>query len=345
MSDLEKAAALQDGVRPTWRAYLDDLVPFRPDLHRYCRRLTGNVWDAEDLVQDALLKVFGLMGKTDAALGNPRAYLIRTATNLWIDQVRRRDVHQAALAIEAEREERRMSEPTLDGERALEVRDAAQELLGRLAPRERAALLLKDVFELPLADIALTLRTSVGAVKSALHRGRGRIKEIDEGVSGSRPRVSAELVERFVAALAARNLDAIYAVVDENATAELVGGVVMDGRERYEVFFAHALSAVPLFGPDHLYPRHELATYAGEPIVLGFRHWRGRWRLNEVHRLEESDGKISRIRCYCWSPDTLRFIAEQLNQPVLTDAEGLAEALQQLLGSARPSPTGGYRSP
>ena len=112
--------------------------------------------------KDALLRVFGLMGKVDAALGDPRAYLIRTATNLWIDQLRRQDVHRAALALEAEREERRMSTPTLNGERSLEVRDAAEQLIGRLAPRERAALLLKDVFDLSLEDTALALRTSVG---------------------------------------------------------------------------------------------------------------------------------------------------------------------------------------
>ncbi len=345
MSDSEKAAALQAGVRPTWRAFLDDLVPFRPDLHRYCRRLTGDVWDAEDLVQDALLRVFGLMGKVDTALGDPRAYLIRTATNLWIDQVRRQDVQQAALALEAEREERRMSEPTLSGERSLEVRDAAQQLIGRLAPRERAALLLKDVFDLSLEDTALTLRTSVGAVKAALHRGRGRLKEIDEDVVMGTASVSADLLDRFMAALAARDMETLFAVVDENATAELVGGNIMEGREQYKTFFSHMLGAVPLFGPEHPYPRHELTTYAGEPIVLGFRHWNGRWRLNEVSRLEENDGKISRIRCYCWSPDTLRFIGEELNLPVLTDAEGLTEAVQKLVGSTRPSPTGGYRSP
>lgn len=191
MSDSERAATIQDGVRPTWRAYLDDLVPFRPDLHRYCRRLTGNVWDGEDLVQDALLRVFGLMGKVDAALGDPRAYLIRTATNLWIDQLRRRDVHETA------REELRMSEPTLAGERSLEVRDAASELLDRLAPRERAAVLLKDVFDLSLEETALTLRTSVGAVKAALHRGRGRLIEIDEEVLGSAPRISKDLLDRW----------------------------------------------------------------------------------------------------------------------------------------------------
>jgi RNA polymerase sigma-70 factor (ECF subfamily) len=343
LSDSDKTT-VQDGVRPTWRRFLDDLVPFRPDLHRYCRRLTGNVWDAVDLVQDTLLRVFGLMGKSDATLKDPRAYVIRTATNLWIDQMRRQDVHKAALAVEAERETIRMARPSLDGERSLEVRDAAEQLIGRLAPRERAALLLKDVFDLSLEDTALALRTSIGAIKSALHRGRGHLKEIDPEIVPN-PRVSAELLERFMAALTARDVEALFAVVGETATAELVGGVVMEGRENYKVFFAHMLAAVPLFGPEHVYPRHQLVTYEGEPVVLGFRHWNGQWRLNEVSRLEEDEGKISRIRCYCWSPDTLRFIGQQLGLPVLTDAEGLIEAVQKLTGSSRPPTTGGYRSP
>ena len=345
MASADRAASVQDEVRPTWRAYLDDLVPFRPDLHRYCRRLTGNVWDAEDLVQDALLRVFGLMGKVDAALGDPRAYLIRTATHLWIDQARRRDVHAAALVHESAREELRMTEPSLTGERSLEVREAASELMGRLAPRERAAVLLKDVFDLSLEDTALTLRTSVGAVKAALHRGRGRLKEIDENIVGNVPRISKDLLDRFMTALSARDVDGLFALVDENATTELVGGAIAEGREQYKFFFAHMLGAIPIFGPDHPYPKHELASCGGEPIILGFRFWDQGWRLNEVHRLEEEDGKVSRIRCYCWSPDTLRFIGSELGHPVLADAEGLAEAMQELMGRSEPSTTGGYRSP
>ena len=123
------------------------------------------------------------------------------------------------------------------------------------------------------------------------------------------------------------------------------GGAIAEGREQYKFFFAHMLGAIPIFGPDHPYPKHELASCGGEPIILGFRFWDQRWRLNEVHRLEEEDGKVSRIRCYCWSPDTLRFIGSELGHPVLADAEGLAEAMQELMGRSEPSTTGGYRSP
>lgn len=97
MGEAEMAFDVQGGVRRPWRQYLDSLTALRPEVHRYCCRLTGNVWDGEDLLQDTLVRVFSLLGKSDA---NPRAYLVRTATDLWIDRVRRAAREQAALQLE-----------------------------------------------------------------------------------------------------------------------------------------------------------------------------------------------------------------------------------------------------
>ena len=58
MGDVELPDALRDELRSAWHRYVDLLAPLRPALHGYCRRLTGNVWDAEDLVQDALLRAY-----------------------------------------------------------------------------------------------------------------------------------------------------------------------------------------------------------------------------------------------------------------------------------------------
>src|SRR5262245_22450119 len=95
-----KTFVVQKAVRGPWRRFVDELAEHRSGLHAYCRQLTGNVWDGEDLVQDTLVRVFSLLGRTDTKLVNPRGYLIKTATNLWIDRMRRSAREQAALALE-----------------------------------------------------------------------------------------------------------------------------------------------------------------------------------------------------------------------------------------------------
>src|SRR5215469_5877160 len=100
MSETPMRFSSQRRVRGPWRAYMDGIAKHRGDLHRYCRRLTGNLWDGEDLMQDTLVRVFGLLGRSDMKLENPRAYLIRTATNIWIDRMRRQAREQAIIALE-----------------------------------------------------------------------------------------------------------------------------------------------------------------------------------------------------------------------------------------------------
>ena len=80
-------------LRTAWFTYLDTIEPVRPALYRYCRRLARDVWDAEDLLQETLLRGFGAIGRGDlhgdgSGVRDTRAYLFRVATNLWIDQLR-----------------------------------------------------------------------------------------------------------------------------------------------------------------------------------------------------------------------------------------------------------------
>ncbi|MEE9606535.1 MAG: RNA polymerase sigma factor, partial [Myxococcota bacterium] len=188
MSEFELPDGLRDDLRGAWHRYLDLVAPSRPALHRYCRRLTRDVWDAEDLAQDTLLRAFGALARLHDPVRNPRAYLLRTATNVWIDKLRRRDVEVAALA----ESEPPAPEPAADTAGAL--RDAGATLLQRLAPRERAAVVLKDVFDLSLEESAEVLETTVGAVKAALHRGRARLREPEDESASRRPVPSQSLV-------------------------------------------------------------------------------------------------------------------------------------------------------
>src|SRR5512142_1777104 len=101
MEKLEITDDVRNASRKVFNAFVDMLVPFRPELHRYCRRLTGDIWDAEDLMQDTLLKGFAALGMAQGSVENPRGYLIRIATNLWIDTQRRRAAEVRVMAKDA----------------------------------------------------------------------------------------------------------------------------------------------------------------------------------------------------------------------------------------------------
>ncbi|MBI3799157.1 MAG: RNA polymerase sigma factor [Deltaproteobacteria bacterium] len=85
---MELSPDLTQEIQQAWHRFLQRTEPLRPDLHRYCRALTGAVWDAEDLVQDTLLRAFAKLGEMGDKIDNPKAYLFRIASNLWVDHFR-----------------------------------------------------------------------------------------------------------------------------------------------------------------------------------------------------------------------------------------------------------------
>src|SRR5262245_27443220 len=125
MGDAEFYEPLQRSLIAAWHHYLVALEPLRPDLFRYCRRLTGNHWDAEDLVHETLLKAFARLSQILYTVTDRRAYVLRIATNLWIDRMRGRAVELAALGARA-------GDPSLTApapepaSRGVELRDAAR---------------------------------------------------------------------------------------------------------------------------------------------------------------------------------------------------------------------------
>ncbi|MEE8557758.1 MAG: RNA polymerase sigma factor, partial [Myxococcota bacterium] len=227
MADLELTDDVRDETRGAWHHYLGLVMPFRPELHRYCRKLTCDLWDAEDLIQDTLLRGFGTLGTVHHRIRNPRSYLLRIATNLWIDTVRRRGAEANAASAQAEEPRDGTSAPSPS--QATEVRDAGAALMQHLAPQERAAILLKDVFDMSLEETAEVLRTTIGAVKAALHRGRSRLRE-PEGRAAPRSGPSAALIDRFVERYNERDLPALLEMMLDTASIEGLGFVTENGR-------------------------------------------------------------------------------------------------------------------
>jgi RNA polymerase sigma-70 factor (ECF subfamily) len=315
MAKLDLPDELRDDLRTAWHRYLDYVAPLRPSLHSYCRRLTGNLWDAQDLVQDTLLRGFGTLGAVHDPVRNPRAYLLRCATNLWIDRVRRHARENEALG-EANIEPYDSNVPA-----ASDVRDAGARLLQFLAPRERAAVLLKDVFDLDLKESAEVLETTVGAVKTALHRGRARLAECESGPALGRSAPSVSLVDRFVELFNAGDEKGLLALMLDNTPLENVGVGIEWGREDGGRPNLHrALGGHPEW-PEALRfqsQRMERVVFRGEPIILHFHTRRARESLDVVWRIEEEEGRIARLRTYGFCPETIREVGQELGLPVLT---------------------------
>ena len=336
MAEAETSDPLRDALCTAWHLYVDALVPVRPALHGYCRRLTGNLWDAEDLVQDTLVRAFAQWGVTYPVIRDPRAYLLRTATNVWIDTLRRRESEARSRQLVPDAAPAAGDDPAVTSD----VRDASARLLQRLSPQERAAVLLKEVFDMTLDEIATLLATTTGAVKAALHRGRGRLREGDDAPASQRPLPSPELLDRFIARYNARDVPGLVALMLDGGAAENVGHSFHIGREGTDgtpqffdkVVHGHA-EWPPQTRPDAV--RLVRGDYEGEPIVLLLATRWGSEALEAAFRFEECDGRIARLRAYGFCPETMSAIGEALELPVRT---GLYRAPTPAPGMPWPEP-------
>ena len=150
----------------------------RPELHRYCARLMGSVIDGEDVVQDTFTKaILALDDLEEIPLLRP--WLFRIAHNRALDLLRSRAI-RAAEPIEAADEVADQTTP--DPVEMLMRQEAVKTAVSRfteLPILQRSVVILKDVLDEPLAEIAAVLDLSVDAVKGHLARGRARLREIN----------------------------------------------------------------------------------------------------------------------------------------------------------------------
>jgi RNA polymerase sigma factor (sigma-70 family) len=145
---------------------LADIQELQSRLLRYCLTITESVWEAEDLVQETCLKAIGLLNGT-CVHANPAAYLFRIAKNTRIDQLRKQKTFQIKMnLILAEEQQHYFDLFDYDVEAALQL------LIKCLSPMQRSVFLLRDVFGFTNMEAAEFLKTTEGAVKTALHRAR-----------------------------------------------------------------------------------------------------------------------------------------------------------------------------
>lgn len=166
------AAALARARRGDRQAFSRLMEPYRRELVAYCYRLSGSLSEAEDLAQEAFLRAFRALD-TFQERATPRAWLYRIAHNLCLNHVQRRPPPWEPLE---DLDEARLSSSRDGAEAAGQGREDLRlgfvALVQSLPPRQRAALVLRDVLGWSAEETARMLETTVPAVKNALARAR-----------------------------------------------------------------------------------------------------------------------------------------------------------------------------
>jgi RNA polymerase sigma-70 factor (ECF subfamily) len=194
----------------------------RRELFAHCYRMSGSVHDAEDLVQETLLRAWKSLGTYDENRASMRTWLYRIATNACLTALKGRERRPLPSGLVAS-----LDDPRAEMRAAPEIpwlqpfpadpadiaadrgslRLAFVAALQLLPARQRAILILREVLEWPAADVAAALGTTVAAVNSGLQRARSRLGTVDPdaltepGDAGGRA-----VVDRYVTAFANADL-------------------------------------------------------------------------------------------------------------------------------------------
>ncbi|MPZ21489.1 MAG: sigma-70 family RNA polymerase sigma factor [Luteitalea sp.] len=270
-------------------AFLETVTHLRPSLHRYCSRMTGSVLDGEDIVQDSLFQAYRKLETYDD--DRPLApWLFRIAHNRCIDFLRRREVRQEAEAAGMGPDS---VMPAYPPGRIFDR--AVEHLVLALPPKERACVLLKDVFDYSLEEIAELVDSTVGGVKAALNRGRSKLSSLPQLLTPSRaanPEMS-RLLHLYVERFNQRDWDGLRELI------------TADARLRVADRFAGPLHDAPYFGRYERLTipwRMAVGEVDGEPAVLALRQHNGSWIPHSIVRVDVTDHLITRVVDYLHCP-------------------------------------------
>jgi RNA polymerase sigma-70 factor (ECF subfamily) len=218
-----------------------DLERHRRELTAYCYRMLGSPFEAEDAVQDTLLRGWRALERFEGR-ASLRSWLYRIATNVCLDMLDGRERRARPMDLGPARDphgpvgeilpEVTWIEPVPDGRVVPEgdpaavaesretIRLAFVAALQHLPPRQRAVLILCEVLHWKASEVAELLDTSVPAVNSALQRARAALDaaEVADAGAGTLSEDDRELLARYVDAFQRYDMDALTALIHEDAT-------------------------------------------------------------------------------------------------------------------------------
>jgi RNA polymerase sigma-70 factor (ECF subfamily) len=268
------------GARPDDDGFRELVEQHERALRAHCYRMLGSLQDAEDQTQETLLRAWRSLG-TFEGRASARAWLYRIATNACLDELDRRGRRYLPTMLGAPNrsfvpgrggfDDTPWLEPFTDAwldvadnepgpEARYETREAIElafvAALQRLAPRQRAALLLRDVLGWSAADVAGLLEVSVAAANSALQRARTRM---ERSASPRAPHLTPDaeraLVERYIGAWEQGDIQAFVAMLKEDVVLSMPPlAAWYVGRHTVSEFFHWATTTTHGGGPFRLLP-------------------------------------------------------------------------------------------
>lgn len=214
------------------------LVALRPKVHRYCARMVGSAIDAEDVVQEALVKAIEAFPHS-IGIANLEAWLSRIAHNAALDHLRRRAREQRRGSSE----DMAMIADPVDDVHQRQAAAAGLRTFMRLPVAQRSSVILMDVLGYSLEEIGDITGGSIAAVKAALHRGRQRLRAAAAEPNDAPPPVLSEpdrvRLSAYVDRFNARDFDAIRDMLMDDVRLELVNKTRMSGRAEVSRYFGN----------------------------------------------------------------------------------------------------------
>lgn len=256
----------------------------RPRLFATAYRMLGTRADAEDVVQDAWLRWHD---SARAAVQSPEAWLVTITTRLAIDRLRARQAERAAYVgwwlpepiVELDEQT-----PESSAELASEVSMALLWVLERLSPEERAAFLMRQVFEHDYADIAALLGKSEAACRQMVHRAQERVRQQQPRFDVPQAQHRA-LLGRFMAAAQRGDRAAMKTMLADDVQLVADGGGKVNAYLR--VLHGAGRVAGSFWSLEHRHPRqvvYRQARVNGEPGLL--RYVDGQLESAQAFRIE-----------------------------------------------------------
>jgi RNA polymerase sigma-70 factor (ECF subfamily) len=272
------------------------LAGMRPKLHRFCARMTGSAIDGEDVVQEALIKAIGARSAV-AEIDDIERWLFRIAHNASLDFLRARARSKMVPMTDD-------MDIAADDPRPDVVAVSFRTFL-ELPVLQRCAVVLKDVLGHSVEEIAEIAECSAPAAKSALQRGRQRLKELiaDGEEGGQLPRLADPermRLQNYVALFRSGDFDAIRQMLADDVRLDLVNRLKLRGRKEVSPYFTRYAEA------EHW--RFALGAVDGRPAMLVYDARGPMDRPSHFVVLEWRAAAIAGIKDFLFAPYAMEAI-------------------------------------